>query len=61
MSNDKENHDSLLMLIVKVDNLENLLSNHLRHHWAITLSLIGITGTASISVLILIIRLLSKI
>lgn len=52
-----EDHDILIALNEKVGNIQNLLENHLKHHWAVTISLIGITGSAVVTTLILIIRL----
>ncbi len=56
MTIEKSDHDILIRLDEKVANIETLLKNHLRHHWGITLSLLGITGTAIISILVLILK-----
>ena len=53
----KSDHDLLTELNVKVDRIESGFSNHLKHHWIITMvlltSLLGLIGS-------LILALLSK-
>lgn len=53
---DKNDHTILVQLNERVKNIENLLKNHLSHHWAITMWLLGITSTTVIAIILLIIR-----
>lgn len=49
---EKGDHDRLVRLDAKVDFLCEQFRNHLKHHWMVTIPLIGITGTAIISLLV---------
>lgn len=40
----KTNREWLICIDKKVKTLQTQFSNHLRHHWAVTLSLITISG-----------------
>lgn len=47
-----EEHDKLIKIETKLDILIHQFENHLKHHLMITIPLIGITGTAIVSLLI---------
>jgi len=50
-------HDLLIKLNEKIIHIETMMKNHLAHHWAVTVALIGITATAIVSTLLLVLRL----
>ncbi len=45
-------HDLLVCIDVKLKELKEQFSNHLKHHWAMTLALVMITFGSVISVII---------
>ena len=56
---DMEDHDLLIELNIKQDNLEKQFSNHLHHHWMVTIAALsaafaGALGFVSSVVLLLI-------
>lgn len=45
-------HDLLVCIDVKLKELKKQFDNHLKHHWAITIPLIGIAGSLVVALLI---------
>lgn len=53
ISDDKAtDHDILLQLYNDVNWIKKLMSNHLRHHWAITLAAIGAAISALLALVV---------
>ncbi len=53
---EKNDHDLIITIDVKLDELKNQFSNHLKHHWAITITLLSITLTSLISTLVMVLK-----
>ena len=49
-------HDILIQVNVKLDELKKQFDNHLKHHWAISVTLLSITITSLISVLVMVLK-----
>ena len=50
------NKELLIKVITKLDILEEQFSNHLAHHFRVTLFLLSITGSAMIALLVLLLK-----
>lgn len=57
---DLSDHDLLIALNVKQDGLEKQFSNHLHHHWAITMTALGAAITGGLGFITSLIMLLIK-
>lgn len=49
-------HDLLIAISVQLSELKIQFSNHLKHHWGITVTLLGITLTSLVSLLIVVLK-----
>jgi len=48
----KSDHDLLIEVIVKLDEVSKQFTNHLQHHWMVTITALGaaLTGAFSLAV-----------
>jgi hypothetical protein len=53
-------HDLLVALNVKQDSLEKQFTNHLQHHWAVTMAACGAALTGAVGFIFSLIILLIK-
>jgi len=53
---DKEDHDLLICIEVKLNELKGQFENHLKHHWAITICALGALLSALSALIILLIQ-----
>ncbi|HUS46152.1 MAG TPA: hypothetical protein VM219_09015 [Phycisphaerae bacterium] len=53
-----KDHDLLIRIDERVAKLDRCMSNHLSHHWAVTLAALGAMLTAMISIVIAIVAVL---
>ena len=53
---EKNDHDLLICIDVKLGELRTQFSNHLKHHWAVTITLLSITLTSLISTLVMVLK-----
>ena len=49
-------HDLLLIVNERVKRLNESMTNHLAHHWCVTLAAIGALLTASLSLAVLVVK-----
>ena len=56
----ENDHDLLIKIDTCLKVLQKQFSNHLAHHWAITISLLGIAATTTVTLLIFILKNLGK-
>jgi len=47
----KPDHDLLIEIAAQLKELRHQFSNHLKHHWAVTLTLVGALTMALIKIL----------
>lgn len=53
-------HDLLIEVVVKQDGFEKQFSNHLHHHWAITIAALSAAFMGAVSLFVSIIMILIK-
>jgi hypothetical protein len=52
MMGEPSDHDLLIRIDERVEKLDRCMTNHLTHHWAVTLALVGsvLTALASLAI-----------
>ena len=53
---DKNDHDLLICIDVKLKGLKEQVANHLKHHWAITIGSLGAAMSAFTALVVLLLR-----
>ena len=49
-------HDLLIRIDERVQKLDRCMTNHLRHHWAVTMLALGAVLSAALSLLIALVK-----
>jgi hypothetical protein len=56
MMGEANDHDLLIRIDERVEKLDRCMTNHLRHHWAVTMLALGAVVSAVLSLLIQLVR-----
>ncbi|HUX17124.1 MAG TPA: hypothetical protein VMW52_11675 [Phycisphaerae bacterium] len=50
--NDMSDHDLLIRIDERTEKLDMCMTNHLRHHWAVTLAAVGAVISAVVAMIV---------